>query len=86
MQELKIIDIGEATSLIINGERLLRLEGTLNKRNAPIKIFIFASNDRSIDLCTKYRTQDLLVDAFNFYRSTRDLKNKIAEHNGTVHH
>ena len=81
MQELRIIDIGEATSLLVNGERMIRLEGTFNKRNSPIKIFVFEATDRAKEISRMYRSQDLLVDAFNFYRATRDLKNRIAEHN-----
>lgn len=86
MQELRIIDIGEAASLFINGERIIRLEGTLNHRNAPIKIFVFESNDRSREISGKYLCQELQVNAFVFYRAVRDLKNKIAEHNRTMQH
>ena len=41
----------------------------------------FIGSHLAKELSAKYRCQDLLVDAFNFYRATRDIKNRIAEHN-----
>ena len=82
--ELRIVDLGEATALLVMGFRLLRLEGNQNRNCEPTKIFIFENREDFTDILTKYISQKLEVDAYSFYRSGRDLKNRIHDHNVSI--
>lgn len=82
--ESKIIDLGEATSLLTLGFQLTRLESSNTGKH---KIFIFDSmhpNSSTInvpDILDCYSRRKLQVDAYSFYRAGKELKNRIHEHN-----
>lgn len=81
--ETKIVDLGEATALHTLGFNLLRLEPSNTGRH---KIFIFETmhpNSSTIfaeETVDSYNRRKLQVDAYSFYRSGKELKLKIYEH------
>ena len=86
--ESKVIDLGEATALLTLGFQLVRLEAS---NTGTHKVFIFESMhpntstifvDETID---SYNRRKLQVDAYSFYRSGKELKNRIHEHNELIH-
>lgn len=78
----RIIDLGEATALITLGFDLLELEPSNTGKH---KIFIFnnlhpnTSTRNVFDVIDEYKRRKLQVDAFSFYRSGKELKNRIHE-------
>lgn len=82
--EIKIIDLGEATALLTLGFTLMRLESSNTGKH---KVFVFElmhPNSSTIfipETIDNYNRRKLQVDAYSFYRSGKDLKNKIHEHN-----
>lgn len=82
-QESKIIDLGEATTLLTLGFNLDRLESSNTGKH---KIFVFiwqhpTSPDVNVDnVLDVYTRRQLSVDAHTFYRSGKELKNRIHAH------
>lgn len=85
--ETKIIDLGEATALVTVGFDLVRIEAGANGRH---KIFVFRTEhpsrpEESIeDTIDTYQQRNLHVDAYAFYKSGREVKNKMYEYD-TLH-
>lgn len=86
-QETKIIDLGEATAILTLGFHLIRLEASNTGKH---KVFVFETMhpnsstnfvDETVDL---YNRRKLQVDAYSFYRSGKELKNRIHEHNELI--
>jgi hypothetical protein len=81
---VEIIDLGEATALLTLGFSLIRLESSEDQRH---KIFIFEAlhpNSSTVnvsDSLENYNRRRLNLDAYSFYRSGKELKNRIHEHN-----
>lgn len=80
---IKIVDLGEAAALLTLGFELARLEqGNTGKH----KIFVFTEMHPNTSTVTvsetidRYQRRKLQVDAYSFYRSSKELKNKIHEH------
>ncbi len=83
--ENKIIDLGEAASLLATGYTLIRLESSNTGKH---KLFVFEtkhpdeSNSLTVDdILSLYNRRKLQVDAYNFYKAGKELKNRIHEHN-----
>lgn len=82
--ETKVVDLGEATALHTLGFNLVRLESSNTGKH---KIFVFETmhpHSSTIfveETIENYNRRKLQVDAYSFYRSGKDLKLKIHEHN-----
>lgn len=83
----KVIDLGEAMALYTLGFQLLGLEASNTGKH---KVFIFETmhpNSSTIfvnEILENYNRRKLQVDAYSFYRSGKELKNKIHEHNEII--
>lgn len=79
----RIIDLGEATALLTLGFDLIRLEPSNTGRH---KVFVFNNlhpntTTRNVtDVIEEFQRRKLQVDALSFYRSGKELKNRIHEH------
>lgn len=92
---VKIVDLGEAAALLTLGFDLVSLDeltgGIQRHRDGrpvpPPKVFVFAENHPNTPEVTIKETLDfyqrrkLQVDAFSYYRSQKELKNKIHDCN-----
>lgn len=83
--EIKIIDLGEATTLLTIGYTLIRLESSNTGKH---KLFIFETKHpdenheiKADDILSLYNRRKLQVDAYSFYKAGKELKNRIHEHN-----
>ncbi len=81
---IKIIDLGECTTLITLGFNLLRLEQSDAGRH---KIFIFEkmhpySSTVTVEgIVEEYYRRKLQVDAFAFFKAVKEIKSRIHDHN-----
>lgn len=82
METTRIIDLGEATVLLTLGFELIELEPSNTGKH---KVFIFNSihpntTTRNVaDVIDEYKRRKLQVDAYSFYRSGKELKNRLHE-------
>lgn len=82
----RVIDLGEATALLTLGFDLIELEPSNTGKH---KVFIFhnlhpnSSTRNVVDVIDEYKRRKLQVDAFSFYRSGKEIKNRIHESNET---
>lgn len=78
----RVIDLGEATALLTLGFDLVTLEPSNTGKH---KVFIFGNlhpntSTRNVtDVIDEYKRRKLQVDAYSFYRSGKELKNRIHE-------
>ncbi len=79
-----ILDLGECTVLLTLGFSLVRLE---QSREGAHKIFVFDrmhpnTSTRTVESTLEdYQRRRLQVDAYSFYRSIKDIKSRIHDHN-----
>lgn len=80
----KVIDLGEATALLTLGFHLVGLEASNTGKH---KVFVFETmhpNSSTVfveETLENYNRRKLNIDAYSFYRSGKELKNRIHEHN-----
>lgn len=80
----KVIDLGEATALLTLGFQLVGLEASNTGKH---KVFVFETmhpNSSTVfvgETLENYNRRKLNIDAYSFYRSGKELKNRIHEHN-----
>lgn len=83
-ENLKVIDLGEATALQTLGFNLIDLEQSNTGKH---KVFIFekmhpnTSTRDAAETIEEYNRRRLTVDAYSFYRAGKELKNRIHDHN-----
>jgi hypothetical protein len=83
--EEKILNLGEAATLLTIGIRMERIEQCNNKSSrsgVPLKIFVFSGDKDEIGgHLERYRHQELQVDALTFFTQITNLKKRIHDMN-----
>ncbi len=82
-QPYAIVDLGEAVALLTLGFNLIEMQPSTNGK---YKVFFFeehleASEEKNIkSVVDEYQRKKLQVDAQSFYRSMKEIKNRIYDY------
>lgn len=72
--QIQIRDLGEAATLMSIGHPLVSVQPSPDSR---YKIFVFQSDAGIGPILARYRTREVQVDAYTFYRHMKDLKDQV---------